>query len=280
MVIDGDSLAHRAYHALPKTITGAGGRPINAIVGFANLLLWALEQEHPRAVLVAWDTLGVPTYRHELWPDYQAGRDFDDAILEQLDRLPELVSAFGFRNAKEAGYEADDFLAAAARREEDAGGKALVVTSDRDAYQLVSERVTVLAPARAGQPWARVGPAEVRRRYGVSPHQVPDFIALRGDPSDRMPGARGVGPKTAADLLARHGSLEALAEAVAALPEGQATNLRDPRLLDFKRVATMDVDAPVELPPDAGLDASAGADYAERVGAARLAERLRAMVPA
>src|SRR5205807_4802210 len=177
-------------------------------LGFANMLLKFYRTEQPRAVLVGWDTLDAPTYRHKQFPAYQSGRKFDDALLEQLDALPHLVAACGFANAKAAGYEADDFLAAAVRREERKGGRVLVASGDRDAFQLASDRTTVLYPVRAGE-MARIGPAEVRERYGVDPEQVPDFIALRGDPSDRIPGVPGVGPKGAASLLRRHGSLEA-----------------------------------------------------------------------
>ena len=177
------------------------GRPSGALVGFANFLLRLWQAEAPRTVIVGWDTLGVPTYRIEAFPSYQSGRVFDDALVEQLDRLPELVRALGFCAAKEAGYEADDFLAAAVAQEEGRGGLTLVATSDRDAFQLVSERTSVLQPVKGVSELARIGPAEVRERYGVEPSQVPDFIALRGDPSDKMPGAKGIGPKTAAALL-------------------------------------------------------------------------------
>ncbi|HVM16173.1 MAG TPA: 5'-3' exonuclease [Gaiellaceae bacterium] len=240
LVVDGDSLAHRAYHALPKSIRRAEGRPGNALVGFANMLLRLWEAEQPRAVLVGWDTLEVPTYRHEALPGYQAGREFDDELLEQLALLPQLVEGLGFATAKGAGYEADDFLAAAARAEESRGGDALVVTSDRDAYQLASERVTILQPTRGVSELARIGPAEVRERYEVEPEQVPDFIALRGDPSDRIPGARGVGAKKAAQLLREYGSLEAALAAGRFSAEAEELRL-------YRRIATLDASAP--LPP-------------------------------
>jgi DNA polymerase I len=241
LVVDGDSLAHRAYHALPKTFRRAEGRPGNALLGFSNFIVRLWQSEEPRAVVVGWDSLDTPTYRHELYEGYQGGREFDDDLLEQLDLLPELVRAFGFAAAKAPGYEADDFLAAAVRKEEKRkGGVAVVVTSDRDSFQLASERTTILQPTRGVSELARVGPAEVRERYGVEPRQVPDFIALRGDPSDKIPGARGVGPKTAASLLAQYGSLEAMLE------DGrfgaQAEELRM-----YRRMATLDASAP--LPP-------------------------------
>jgi len=161
LVIDGDSFAHRAYHALPKTIVRRGKRPAGAIVGFANMLLRLYQAERPRAVLVGWDTLSATTYRHESFSAYQSGREFDDALVEQLDALPEFVAACGFANAKADGYEADDFLAAAVAAEERRGGAALVASGDRDTFQLASARTTILYPVRAGE-IARVGPAEVR----------------------------------------------------------------------------------------------------------------------
>jgi DNA polymerase-1 len=240
LVVDGDSLAHRAYHALPKSFRRAEGRPGNALLGFSNFIVRLWQSEQPRAVLVGWDSLDTPTYRHELFAGYQGGRDFDQALLEQLDLLPELVRAFGFAAAKAPGYEADDFLAAAVRKEEKRGGQALVVTSDRDSFQLASGQTTILQPTRGVSELARVGPGEVRERYGVAPEQVPDFIALRGDPSDRMPGARGVGPKTAASLLGQYGSLEAM------LADGRfATQAEELRM--YRRMATLDASAP--LPP-------------------------------
>jgi DNA polymerase-1 len=269
LVIDGDSLAHRAYHALPKTIKRAEGRPSNALVGFSNFLLRLWESEQPRAVLVGWDTLDVPTYRHQLFDGYQAGRVFDTALLEQLDLLPELVRAFGFAAAKAPGYEADDFLAAAVRAEEEHGGTALVATSDRDSFQLASERTTILQPTRGVSELARIGPAEVRERYGVEPEQVPDFIALRGDPSDRLPGAKGVGPKTAADVLRQYGTLEA------ALDAGRFGAQAD-ELRMYRHMATLDPSAP--LPPlddqmPAWEQASA---YVGELGMGGLSERLAA----
>jgi DNA polymerase-1 len=265
LVIDGDSFAHRAYHALPKTMRRSNGGPGNAIVGFTNMLLRLWQDERPRTVLVAWDTLDVPTYRHEELEAYQSGRVFDAELLEQLDLLPGVVAAAGFAVAKEAGYEADDFLAAAVTREEAARGVTLVATSDRDAFQLVSSRTTLLQPVRGTAP-ARIGPAEVRERYGVDPVQVPDFIALRGDPSDRIPGARGVGPKRAADLLRQYGSLEAM------LADGRFAAEADALRL-YRRIAAMDREAPLPPLPDVAPAWNAGADHARALGLPGVARR-------
>jgi len=237
LAIDGDSFAHRAYHALPKTILGRGGRPAGAILGFANMLLRLYREEQPRAVLVGWDTLEAPTYRHETFAAYQSGRAFDDALIDQLDALPQFVTACGFANAKGAGYEADDFIASAAAAEERRGGTALVASGDRDSFQLVSARTTVLYPVR-GVGLARIGPAQVRERYGVEPEQVPDFIALRGDPSDKLPGAPGVGATGAATLLRKYGSLEKML-AAGRYPDHAA------ELRLYRSIATMDRKAPL-----------------------------------
>jgi DNA polymerase I len=237
LVIDGDSFAHRAYHGVPKSVRRRGNKGGGAIVGFANFLLRLYAQEKPRAVLVGWDTLDAPTYRHRVLESYQSGRVFDAELLDQLDVLPQFVGACGFAYAKAPGYEADDFLAAAVAQEERRGGTAIVASGDRDAFQLASDKTTILQPVRAGE-MARIGPAEVRERYGVDPKQVPDFIAIRGDPSDKIPGLTGVGPKGAASLLRRYGSLEA------ALAQGsfaaQAENLRL-----YRSIATMDASAPL-----------------------------------
>src|SRR5262245_9528544 len=242
LVVDGDSFAHRAYHALPKTILRAGRKGGGAILGFANFLLRLYGAEQPRAVLVGWDTLSVPTYRHEKFPAYQSGREFDDALVEQLDVLPKFVAACGFANGKAAGYEADDFLAAAVAAETRRRGTVLVASGDRDTFQLASPTTTIIYPVR-GSEAARIGPAEVRERYGVEPRQVPDFIALRGDPSDKLPGARGIGAKGAADLLRRYGTLEKI------LTAGRfPTQAEELRL--YRSIATMDPGAPLPPLPD------------------------------
>ena len=274
LVVDGDSLAHRAYHGLPKTIRRAGGRPSGAIVGFTNMLTRLYDAEQPRAVLVGWDTLTVPTYRHEAFAPYQSGRVFDPELLEQLDLLPELVRAFGFAVGKAPGYEADDFLAAAVVARRRWRSPVLVVTSDRDAFQLASDRITLLMPTRGVSELARVGPAEVRERYGVEPEQVPDFIALRGDPSEKIPGAKGIGAKGAAELLGRYGTLEGIVEAADELTPRQAEAVRDERLGVFRRVATMDRGAPVGRPADNAVDQARAAAYASQIGDERLAGRV------
>lgn len=266
LVVDGDSFAHRAYHALPKTIRRAGNKGGGAIVGFANYLLRFFDAENPRAVLVAWDTLAVPNWRAKIFPPYQAGRVFDPSLLEQLEALPELVEAFGFFVAKADGFEADDFLAAAVRREERRGGNVVVASGDRDSFQLASASTTILHPIGGGQ-LARIGPDEVRERYGVDPKQVPDFIALRGDPSDKIPGAKGIGAHGAATFLRQNGSLDA------ALTKGMLASQAEALRL-YLRLATMDASAPLPRIRDRQPDWRSAARLAAEWELADLASRL------
>lgn len=266
LIVDGDSFAHRAYHGLPKTIRRAGDKGGGAIVGFANYLLRLYEAEQPRAVIVGWDTLDAPNWRETEFPPYQSGRVYDDEIVDQLAILPQLITACGFVFGKAAGFEADDFLATAAAAEEKRGGTALVASGDRDAFQLASGRTTILHPVKAGE-IARIGPAEVRQRYGVDPAQVPDFIALRGDPSDKLPGARGVGEKTAASLLQRYPTLDAM------LADGRFVSEADDLRL-YKRIATMVTTAPLPKIPDATPTWAKAAELTRQWELNALSERL------
>src|SRR5579859_6008829 len=230
---------------MPKSLKGSNGRPINAIVGWTNMMLTVWDAEQPRSIFVAWDTLGVDTYRHELLPSYQGGRVFDPAIVKQLDWLPAVAAAFGFGNGKRPGYEADDFMAAAAIAETKRGGHSLLLTTDRDAYQLVSDSVMVLAPRSGVRDLMRIGPQEVVERMGVLPEQVADYKALAGDASDKIPGAKGIGPKAASSLLLKYGTLEAILEARADTISPTVAQ----QLLGFKRIVNMQADVDVELPP-------------------------------
>jgi DNA polymerase-1 len=271
LIVDGDSFAHRAYHALPKSIRRRGDKGAGAILGFANILLRFYETEKPRAVLIGWDTYDAPTYRNEALASYQSGRTFDDELIEQLDVLPDFVKACGFVSAKKAGYEADDFLAAAAGREEKLGGTAIVASGDRDTYQLASERTTIVQPVRAGEV-ARIGPKEVRARYGVDPKQVPDFIALRGDASDRIPGASGVGAVTAAGILRKYGSLEV------ALAAGRFAREAE-KLRMYRAIATMDKRAPLPALRNQKPTWKKAAALARDWQLNKLADRLEGLAP-
>jgi len=271
LAVDGDSLAHRAYHALPSSIRDAQGSQANMIVGFANMLLTVWEAERPRTVFVGWDTIGIPTYRHELLPAYQSGRDFPPELTSQLDRLPELCEALGFPWAKESGFEADDFLAAVVQAEEERGGTALVLTSDRDLFQLASPRTTLVMPVRGVSEMNRIGPAEVKERYDVEPSQVPDLIALRGDNSDRIPGAKGIGEKRAATILQTHQTLDAAIEDGLFTEQAKALRL-------YLRIARLQYHAPIPKQiPDVEPEFERAAALAGRWGLNRLRDRLQSL---
>src|SRR6476659_2682488 len=248
----------RAFYALPSKITGPDGKPVNALLGTANLILREVEVHRPRAVVLCFDP-DAAAHRSALYPAYHAEREeaMPDALPHQFAAAREFFEAFGWTVAIGEDLEADDLLGSFAKLEAKAGGRALLLTGDRDMYQCASEDVTVLYVRTGGGKGAEeVGPAEVRDRYGIDPELVPDFIALRGDPSDGLPGAKGVGPKTAAELLKTHGSLEAILE--------NAIRERRPKLrgalieagdelLVFRDIATLR-DAGVERPPDRPTD--------------------------
>jgi DNA polymerase-1 len=217
-------------------------------------------------------------YRTELYPDYHAARPpVPDALQWQFDRAPALVEAFGWTSLTTDDLEADDLLGALARDEEQRGGRALVMTGDRDMYQCASDAVSVVFLAQGKRGFDEIDPGEVRTRYGVGPELVPDFIALRGDPSDGLPGAPGIGAKTAADLLSRHGSLEeAIAHAADERPKiAAALTEHADALRAYREIATLRA-TEVTLPADRETDLDAGARAARDHGMNRLAERLDA----
>ena len=282
LAVDAPSLLFRAFHALPKTITDADGRPVNALLGTVNLVLRELERHDPRAVAMCFGP-DAAAYRLELYPPYHAARpEVPDELQPQFEAAGPFFDALGWYLAADDAFEADDTLGSLARAEEEAGGTALIFTGDRDMFQCVTDAVSVLY-IRTGREGAEVVDAEgVRRRYGVTPEQVPDFIALRGDPSDGIPGARGIGEKTAADLLRRHGSLEAaLAGATRERPARVSGALLEGRELlpVFKKLATLQP-AAVERPPDRPTDHLGGARAARELGMNRLAERLERLAAA
>lgn len=275
LVVDTPSLLFRAFYALPTTITGTDDKPVNALLGTANLILIEVERYAPRAVVLCFGP-DAADYRVELYDGYHADRpEVPDELAPQFaDRA--FFEAFGWTVAVSDSLEADDLLGAYARQEAEAGGQALVMTGDRDMFQCATDRVTVLYVRTGGKGAEPIDPDGVRGRYGVDPEQVPDFIALRGDPSDGIPGAKGIGEKTAAELLTRHGSLEAtLAAAVReSKPSVRRALLEDPdRLRSFREIATLQ-EVEVERPADRDLDTEGAAAAARERGMNRLAERL------
>jgi 5'-3' exonuclease len=280
LVVDAPSLMYRAFHALPKSITGPDGTAVNALLGTANLVLQAVERYDPRAVVLAFGAEAAP-YRVELYSGYHADRPpVPDELAPQWADARAFFEAFGWTVMDTDELEADDLLGSLATIEAQAGGEALLFTGDRDMFQCVGERVTVLWPAGKGET-EPIGPDEVRRRYGVAPEQVPDFIALRGDPSDGLPGAKGIGEKGARDLLVEHGTLDALLAAAgsprtALRPRARAALTDDADALRaYREIATLR-HADVPRPADAPTDWEAASAAARERGMNRLAERLAA----
>ncbi len=286
LIADVPWLLYRAHFGLPSSIVDGEGRPVNALLGTVNALLAALQARPPRA-LVACMGAEQAAYRVELYPPYHAHRDPMPAELaRQWELAPDLLASFGWTVHGSEDLEADDVMFSYAGVEAAAGDRALLLTADRDLFQAVGERAAVLELRKDGEP-VEVGPQEVLERYGVAPEQVPDFIALRGDPSDGLPGAPGIGAKGAAELLRRHRSLEGALRAVGWSEDGLAplgVTPERPRvaaalrehaelLVTFKRIATL-VPLAVERPPDCPTDYAAGAAAARELGMQRLADRL------
>jgi 5'-3' exonuclease len=278
LAVDTPSMLFRAFYALPKTITGPDDKPVNALLGAANLILQEVERHDPRAVVLCFGP-DAADYRIELFSGYHADRleAMPDELPHQFDDCADFFGSFGWIIADHDTLEADDLLGSFATEESKAGGHTLILTGDRDMYQCASDDVTVLY-VQTGKKGAaaEVGPAEVKKRYGIPPALVPDFIALRGDPSDGIPGAKGVGEKTAADLLQRHGSLEAAIKGAVreSRPSLRGALLDSPdQLLAYKDIATLR-DAGVERPPDQATDWKGAAEAARARGMNRLAERL------
>jgi len=275
LAVDAPSLLYRAFFALPKSITGPDGHPVNALLGTVNLVLWAVEKHAPRAVVLCFGAEAA-TYRTELYPRYHAERpEMPEELAVQWRDARAFFEAFGWSVETHDTLEADDLLGSLATAEVEAGGEALLYTGDRDMFQCVGERVRVLFPRGAKDGPELIGREEVRARYGVDPEQVPDFIALRGDPSDGLPGAKGIGEKTAKDILREHRTLEnAIAASVRMRPRVGAA-LRDgaEQLRAFRDIATL-VHVPVKLPADRPTDWAGAAAAARARGMLRLAERL------
>jgi 5'-3' exonuclease len=300
LIADVPWLLYRSFFALPKSIVGADGRPVNALLGTVNALLALIDvrppAEPPRSVVAC---LGAEqaAYRVALYPPYHAHREPMPAELAaQWEQAPALLAGLGWTVSTSDDLEADDVMFSFAREEEARGGRALLLTGDRDLFGAVSDHVAVVE-LRKGAVEAEIGPAQVRERYGVPPELVPDFIALRGDPSDGLPGAPGIGAKTAAELLQAHGSLERQLLAAGASPgaEGagaavRATTVMRPRvaatlrehaemLLAFKEIATLQrIEVPA--PADRATDFAGGALLASELGMRRLAQRLEKLTTA
>ncbi len=254
LLIDGHSMAYRAFYALPaENFTTAGGQHTNAIYGFATMLLSLLSSEKPTHVAVAFD-VSRKTFRSEIFPEYKANRaKTPDEFRSQMSYLHELVSAFGIVSFEIDGFEADDILATIAKRAESENAEVLICTGDRDSFQLVNEKTTVLYPKRGVSDLARMTPAAVAEKYGMSPSQYPDFAALRGDPSDNLPSVPGVGEKTASKWIIEYGSLKELIANADKLPGKAGQSLRDSidNVILNSELTQLVVDVPLDLSIDA-----------------------------
>lgn len=283
-LVDASPYVFRAFHALPDSIRDPEGRPVHAVYGFGGFLIKLMETEEPTHLAVAFDRSLTTSFRNELYPEYKAGRELPPPELEaQLDDCMELARAFGAAVFVDARYEADDLIAALVEQLTAGGHGAVIVTSDKDLAQLVTDRVGLFDFARD----ERLGPEEVEEKLGVRPEQVPDLLALAGDPVDSIPGLPGVGRKTAVALLAAFGDLEAAyerLEEVPGLPIRGARSLADKlaerrdEVLLWKRLATTAAEAPAR----AGLEdlSYRGADPAaverlfDRLGFGGLRQRI------
>ena len=249
-LVDGNNLAYRAYFALPEELATSEGLPTNALLGFTNMLFKLLADYRPKGVAVAWDTRA--THRKELDPEYKVDRrPMPDLLAEQFPHFRPIVEAFGYRNLEFEGWEADDVIATLAAHADGAGLKTTVVSTDRDAFQLVSDNVSLMMTPRGVADVHVYTPERVFARYGVTPEQVPDFIGLKGDTSDNIPGVPGIGDKTAGQLVAQYGSLEGVLEHVDELSPARGRALREhaEQARASKELATMRRDLQLDCDP-------------------------------
>src|SRR2546422_5507624 len=262
-LVDGNNLAYRAYFAVPEELATTEGFPTNALLGFTNMLFKLLADYRPKGVAVAWDSR--PVHRAAVAAEaevvYKEGRrEMPDLLREQFPYFRPIVEAFGYRNLEFEGWEADDVIATLATRADEAGIKTTVVSTDRDAFQLVSENVALMMTPRGVSDVHVYTPDRVEARYGIRPEQVPDFIGLKGDTSDNIPGVPGIGDKTAGQLIAQYGSLEEVIAHADELSPARRKNITEhaEQALQSKELATMrhdleldcDVSQLVLAPPD------------------------------
>ncbi len=253
VLIDGHHLMYRAYWAIPRTLRTRAGLQVNAVFGMTSMLLAILKQEVPDALLLCFDA-GGETFRHQEHVAYKEGRaETPEDFLQQIPLVLDVVDAFGFHRIADSRYEADDFLGTYALAGERAGMRVSIITGDRDALQLASDAVRIIIPHKGYQEAETLGPEEVLKKYGVRPAQIPAWKGLAGDPSDNLPGVRGIGPKGAAKLLRQFETLEALYSHLSAAPPVLRQKLAEGREQAFfcQRMARLVLDIPLPLPLDA-----------------------------
>jgi DNA polymerase-1 len=249
-LVDGNNLAYRAFFALPEELATTDGMPTNALLGFTNMLFKLLSDYRPKGVAVAWDTR--PVHRSELSEEYKSERrPMADLLREQFPHFRPIVEAFGYRNLEFEGWEADDVIATLATRADEAGIKTCVVSTDRDAFQLVTENVCLMMTPRGVADVQVYTPERVEARYGIGPDQIPDFIGLKGDTSDNIPGIPGIGDKTAGQLIAQYGSLDAVIEHADELSPARRKNIVEhaAQARTARELATMRRDLEIDCDP-------------------------------
>ncbi|MGN0072560.1 MAG: DNA polymerase I [Coriobacteriales bacterium] len=277
-VIDGNSLIHRAFHAVQAPMSAPDGTPTNACFGFMSMLLKLIEDYHPDAIVCAWD-VHRPDWRMKLLERYKAQRPpMDPALAAQFPLIKGLLESMGIPCVSMEGFEGDDILGTVARMGEEKGYRVYLVTGDKDAYQLSTELTSILTNRKGMTDVAVMDPAAVEERYGVRPDQVPDFLGLKGDPSDNIPGVPGIGPKKAADLISKYGTLEAVLEDAPNIKGKMGENLREHAedALISRQVATIRRDAPVEIDLDSlSFPSFEAAAVADAFGALHFNKHLR-----
>src|SRR3954471_21119671 len=249
-LVDGNNLAYRAFYALPEELVTSEGMHTNALLGFTNMLFKLLVDYHPKAVAVAWDTR--PVHRTGVSETYKEGRKpMPDLLREQFPYFRPIVEAFGYRNLEFEGWEADDVIATLATRADEAGIRTCVVSTDRDAFQLCSENVCLMMTPRGVQDPHVYTPERVEARYGIRPDQVPDFIGLKGDTSDNIPGVPGIGDKTAGQLISQYGSVEEVVAHADELSPARKKNILQhaDTALESKQLARMRRDLDIDCEP-------------------------------
>jgi 5'-3' exonuclease len=308
LIVDVPWLLYRAFFSLPKSIVGADGQPVNALLGTVNTILAVLEARPARAVAACMGAEEA-AYRVKLYPGYHAQRDpMPPELATQWSKAPALLESLGWTFATDAELEADDVMFSFALAEVAGGGEgaarssghtaesttgggprkgsALLLSGDRDMYQAVNDQVAVVLPGKVGEAPTEIGPEQVRERYGIDPTLVTDFIALRGDPSDGLPGAPGIGAKTAAELLNRYGPLEDVLRVAGKddsdmrLRTALALSENEELLLIFKRIATLVPIDGIARPADRTTDFAGGALVAAELGMKQLATRLERIAAA
>ena len=283
ILIDGFSLVFRAYHALSRTgMQTPTGEPTFAVFAFANILIGLLDKQKPEAMAVVFDT-SAPTFRHEVFDQYKANRDaFPDDLVPQMSRIKALIDLMGLPRIELPGYEADDLIGTISKRESNDGHEVLCVTSDKDYFQLVNDKVLVLRPGKDPGTYDKYDASKVEEKFGVPPHQVIDVLALMGDAVDNVPGVKGIGEKTAIPLIQQFGTLEAMYERLSEVEKtGVRKKLEESRDMAFlsKHLVTIHTDAPIDAKRDAltrkEMDFVALDSLCEELGFTNLRHRFR-----